>query len=320
MELLIAPLEALTDSRLSDPERRVLLSLFSFRGRDTNTVWPSLEAIAGRANIADKTRVSKLTSSLEKKGWLTKKKRGFTGGNEYVLTAPKLERGANLGSETKLGQNTNSNLDSDTNSNLDSAAKNKEQYIEQTIEQTNKNTGSDEQEPKPNLDSAAKLDVKAKPRKTKKPRTRTTDLDFSSWPQMPSEQVWADYKKLRQAKRAPVSQTVINSMGRELTALATHGITVDQALEVCITKGWQGLKADWVINHLKTTDWVSPTGGNRGPHKSAFKPTPADIIREQAIRNLERLDREEMERQNRETGNCTLDAYGEFIQTQVGNE
>lgn len=135
MSLLIAPIEALTDSSLTDPERRVLLALFSFRGKDTNTVWPSIESIAKRANINDETRVSKLTASLSEKGWLTKKKRGFTGCNQYMLSVPsRLDLFANLDSDTKLDCNTLSNLDGDTKSNLDSDAKYKEQTIEQTIE------------------------------------------------------------------------------------------------------------------------------------------------------------------------------------------
>lgn len=86
MNLLVAPLEALTDSLLSDPERRVLLALFSYRGKVTELVFPSLDALSERSNINDKTRISKITTSLAKKGWLTKKKKGFTGCNQYTMT------------------------------------------------------------------------------------------------------------------------------------------------------------------------------------------------------------------------------------------
>jgi hypothetical protein len=136
--LIVAPLEALTDSRLTDPERRVLLALFSFRGKNTNTVWPGLDAISDRALVKDIGRVSKLTSSLASKGWLTKKKRGFTGCNQYTLTVPELfDVDANLVPDTKLDCDTNSNLVPDTKSNLAPDAKYKEQTKEQTIEQTN---------------------------------------------------------------------------------------------------------------------------------------------------------------------------------------
>jgi len=140
MSLIVAPLEALTDRAITDPERRVLLALFSFRGKNTNTVWPSVMNIAERAGVKDHTRVSKLTSSLASKGWLTKKKRGFTGCNEYELTVPErlanLDSDANLVSQSNMGRDAASNLDSDAKSNLDSDAKYKEQTNEQTNEQT----------------------------------------------------------------------------------------------------------------------------------------------------------------------------------------
>ena len=119
MSLLIAPLEALTDALLSDPERRVLLALFSYRGKVTELVFPSLDALSERSNIKDKTRVSKITTSLAKKGWLTKKKKGFTGCNQYTMCMP--ERLTNLDLETKLAPQTK--LDANTNSNLDSDTK-----------------------------------------------------------------------------------------------------------------------------------------------------------------------------------------------------
>lgn len=139
---MVAPLEALTDPALSEPERRVLLVLFSFRNKSTDIVFPGIDAIAERAGYADKTRISKLTNGLAKKGWLTKKRRGFTGGNEYTLMVPEraiqhlanLDSEANLEPAPKMDQEAKANLDSETNTNLDSEAKYKEQTIEQTIE------------------------------------------------------------------------------------------------------------------------------------------------------------------------------------------
>lgn len=141
MNLLVAPLEALTDKLLTDTERRVLLALFSFRSKSSNVVWPSTASIAERANIGDIPRVSKITSSLAEKGWLTKKKKGFTGCNEYRLTFPErlntnLAEFTNLEELPNLDQNTNTNLAEFTNSNLANFTKCNEQSIEQSNEQT----------------------------------------------------------------------------------------------------------------------------------------------------------------------------------------
>jgi len=87
-KLLVAPLEALTDKRLTESERKVLLVLFSFRGKVSDTVWPGREKIAERANIKDTGRISKITTSLADLGWLKKTKKGFSGHNTYRLTFP----------------------------------------------------------------------------------------------------------------------------------------------------------------------------------------------------------------------------------------
>jgi hypothetical protein len=87
-KILVAPLEALTDPELTDRERRVLLVLFSFRGKVTQNVWPSRELIGERANIKDLSSVGKRTTALCKKGWLIKYKKGFSGHMTYILTFP----------------------------------------------------------------------------------------------------------------------------------------------------------------------------------------------------------------------------------------
>lgn len=232
--LLIAPIEALSDARLTDPERRVLLALFSFRGRDTNTVWPSLKNIAELAHINDHTRISKLTKSLEGKGWLTKKKRGFTGGNEYTLTVPEmatkmddsnLDCDANLAPDTKLAPDTNSNLDCDTNSNLDSAAK----YKEQTIEHTNEHTS----------------------KTPRKPRTTITPDDLKAdFPDLP-DQTAHDYLDFRKRKRCPLTPSAWKTISAEVTAAKQRlGLSADQVLSEVMSAGWQGFRSEWLINRM----------------------------------------------------------------------
>lgn len=76
----------------------------------------------------------------------------------------------------------------------------------------------------------------------------SAQLDLSGFPEQPSSQVWADYLKHRKAKRAAVSQTVINALAKELTIAAEAGWTVDDALAEAMAAGWQGLKAAWLIN------------------------------------------------------------------------
>lgn len=86
---LCAPLSALIDDRLSKSERLVLLGLYSFHNHKTDSpVFPSRKSLAKRSDLRDSTRVSKLTDSLTRKGWVTKKRKGFTNLIDYRLHIP----------------------------------------------------------------------------------------------------------------------------------------------------------------------------------------------------------------------------------------
>ena len=84
----VLPIQVNTDTSLCDCERQVLIALFSFRGVDTNSVWPSRKSIADRTAITDYAKISKLTTSLAKKGWLTKYQRQHNSSCLYTLTIP----------------------------------------------------------------------------------------------------------------------------------------------------------------------------------------------------------------------------------------
>ena len=68
-----------------------------------------------------------------------------------------------------------------------------------------------------------------------------------------SDSVWQEFKSLRKAKRAPITQRAIDAISSEAQKI---GWTLEKALEECVVRGWQAFKADWVV-----------------------KPNPADIVR-----------------------------------------
>ena len=86
---LCAPLSALIDDRLSKSERLVLLGLYSFHDYKVDQpVFPSRVALAMRSDLNNTTRVTELTNSLALKGWITKKRKGFTNLIDYRLHTP----------------------------------------------------------------------------------------------------------------------------------------------------------------------------------------------------------------------------------------
>lgn len=59
-----------------------------------------------------------------------------------------------------------------------------------------------------------------------------------------SETIWIDFINHRKAKKAPVSETVINSIRKEADKIPW---SMDQALSEICARGWQGFKADWIL-------------------------------------------------------------------------
>jgi uncharacterized protein YdaU (DUF1376 family) len=55
--------------------------------------------------------------------------------------------------------------------------------------------------------------------------------------------VWQDYVKLRQAKKAPITDTAIKQIETQASKV---GFTLTEAIQECLNRGWTGFKGDWV--------------------------------------------------------------------------
>jgi len=71
-------------------------------------------------------------------------------------------------------------------------------------------------------------------------------LDFSGWPSPPDPSVYRDWKKMRSAKKAPVTQTVLNRLAPEIHLAHQAGMSVDDVLAECANRGWTGFKFAWL--------------------------------------------------------------------------
>jgi hypothetical protein len=71
-----------------------------------------------------------------------------------------------------------------------------------------------------------------------------------------SDSVWQEFKTLRKAKKAPITQRAIDAITSEATKA---GWTLEKALEECVVRGWQAFKADWVATKANPADIVRLT-------------------------------------------------------------
>ena len=58
-----------------------------------------------------------------------------------------------------------------------------------------------------------------------------------------SDSVWQEFKSIRKAKKAPITQRVLEMLQTEADKA---GWTLEKALSECCLRGWQAFKADWV--------------------------------------------------------------------------
>ena len=66
-------------------------------------------------------------------------------------------------------------------------------------------------------------------------------------PEGVSQSVWDDFVKHRKAKRAQVTQTVIEGIRKEAHKA---GWSLDEALSEIIVRNWQSFKAEWVVEKM----------------------------------------------------------------------
>jgi len=88
---------------------------------------------------------------------------------------------------------------------------------------------------------------------TEQIQKRTTSV---ATPSGVSDSVWQEFKSLRKAKKAPITQRAIDKISEEANLA---GWTLEKALEECIVRGWQAFKAEWVAKKGNPADNIRLT-------------------------------------------------------------
>lgn len=101
-------------------------------------------------------------------------------------------------------------------------------------------------------DISTNVDKKEKYKKEKKSSKSKIVLDKPE--DVSSNQIWVDFLALRNARHAPLTETALNIIRKEAHKA---GISLEQALETCCMRGWQGFKAEW---YLKGQNRFQSTG------------------------------------------------------------
>ena len=91
-----------------------------------------------------------------------------------------------------------------------------------------------------------------------------------------SDSVWQEFKSLRKAKKAPITQRAIDAITSEANKA---GWTLEKALEECVVRGWQAFKADWVATKANPADIVRLTVPSKNEPDPALEKIKADALK-----------------------------------------
>ena len=229
MELMVKAMKMSVGNSL----RKLVLLKLADQANDHGECWPSYQHIADHCETS-KRSVMTHVKKLEQDGLIRREYRKGEKGNStniFKLTLNK-KRGENISPPSELDSPS-----SDPNSPPLVKEIHPEPVSFEPVNESKKN-------------------------KQKKPTIHC----FDCWPDTPSDQVFNDWGAVRKAKRAPITQTVINRMSKELYLAAQHGLSVDWCLGVCAERGWSTFNFSWVVNaglvqvsqrQTQSDDWAS---------------------------------------------------------------
>lgn len=80
-----------------------------------------------------------------------------------------------------------------------------------------------------------------------KDKSPKVELDFSSWPQQPSEDILKAWLAMRKKAKASNTQLAMNTIGNELVKIVQCGLSVDYCLSTAEAAGWKGIKFEYFV-------------------------------------------------------------------------
>lgn len=227
---------------LSPTEKLVALAALSFRNADTGRCDPPIESDdQERETLRTRTGytkqcITKTLASLEAKGLITVKKRTARP-SEITFTVNDVYGKRGLPSTTVTSRVN----DVDGKGKRRLPITDKEQIKNRQEEFSREMRFSDR---------GADTSVWGANQKLEEVKKQKTSFCTTDRPDDVEPNLWSDFVTHRKAKRAPVTDTVIKRMR---AAAAECQMTLAQAMEMTVVRGWQGFEARYVQKDRKTT-------------------------------------------------------------------
>lgn len=248
---------AILESDLRPTTRLVLLTLSCHMSDAGDSCFPSTRKLARETGLSERSVISHIKIARQR-GWITVGLHGFGGqkwrSHEYVCAVPEgAERGSAAlperaervsvpspkGAE-RVSPPLAEGAEPDDIKVLKEVQCNsrRELHREENSTVRARASANHHQEPagNPVEPGGDRPDAEASHAKAKSRRAQAPP------PADVREHVWRDFVAVRKAKRAPITDLAMQAIIREAKKA---GMTLEQALVVCVERNWQGFRADW---------------------------------------------------------------------------
>lgn len=226
----LIPIEVIQDRRLTLEQTRVLVALFSFRNKNTDTVWPSRAAISERTGMHP-ANISTATTALVGLGWLQKSgDGGRSKATRYTITVPDIESVAEQA----------------TVSNMETVAESATVAERATVAESATQTVADSARG-PVADSARGIEHTNEHTSEQKKKPARFDALAHLVSVGVEESVAADWLTIRKAKKTPLTMTALSGVEREASKA---GLSLPAAVRYCCEQGWAAFNAGWYADRV----------------------------------------------------------------------
>lgn len=227
---------------LMTPAQKAALTAIS-RYADDETggnSFPTLETIARKTEFNRRT-ILEAVNALIADGWISAVRTRY--GRIFTVSISKVSE--NQEEESRCAGNSTSDVQEVTH--VQDHAR-----VQETASRCAGNCTSEVQEPAYRRDHLKeKEEIKCAPSAEVAPKAKKVRNSFvtASKPDDVPQALWDDFITHRRAKKAPVTETVIT---RTRSQAQKCGMTLAEALEMTVARGWQGFEARYVLNNSES--------------------------------------------------------------------
>ncbi|NUF79310.1 helix-turn-helix domain-containing protein [Snodgrassella sp. ESL0323] len=227
---------------LSQGEKLVLLALCD-HANDDGVCYPSQAFLASKCSMSYRSVINQI-KRLESCGILTSERRQKAGSRQSNSYTINLDNYKSQCENSAHAESAHANF-----AHANSAPTN----VQNTTELCANSAHSFKEEPSINHQLEPSI---YKPTSQNKKRVRWDESLNMLIAEGIDEQIASDFIAIRKAKNAPLTQTALEGILREANKA---GLTLENALRICIERNWQGFSASWLFESHNQTQSTKPS-------------------------------------------------------------